>query len=533
MTAGVLRGERGRFQLFGDTVNTAARMESTGRSNMIHLSQELVDLLIEAGKSHWVVIREDRVNCKGKGVLATYFVNATAPDLIYKSFNNSADTASETASSRGSYELENPPSALSSAQSKALSFHNKNQGLVEWNVTLMKNAMVQVVERRRASGVVPAPEEHMVQLEKEFLHNRSSVAEVKEVVHLPKFNADAAMKDVGPVELSDAVSSQLRQFIYSISLMYNQNPFHNFSHATHVTMSVVKLLSRIVSPDQLKNIDKKKKPSTDSELHEDLHDYTFGITSDPMTQVAVLLSALVHDADHKGVTNAQLQKEGDPLCSKYTQSTAELNSLDLAWDLLMEDQFVDLRREIYATEAEFIRFRELMVNIVLATDIMDKSLGALRKERWGKAFARKDSSDTYDGEDVNRKATIVLEHLIQASDVAHTMQHWHVYRKWNEAFFQECYAGYKAGRAEKNPAENWYKGEIGFFDFYIIPLAKKLKDCGVFGVSSAEYLRYAEQNRKEWETRGEAIVAELVAKYDDDSQTHLGMPSGYTTIATA
>ena len=48
------------------------------------------------------------------------------------------------------------------------------------------------------------------------------------------------------------------------------------------------------------------------------------------------------------------------------------------------------------------------------------------------------------------------------------------------------YMAYKQGRAEKDPSKGWYESEIGFFDFYIIPLAKKLKDCGVFGVSSEE-----------------------------------------------
>jgi 3'5'-cyclic nucleotide phosphodiesterase len=55
----------------------------------------------------------------------------------------------------------------------------------------------------------------------------------------------------------------------------------------------------------------------------------------------------------------------------------------------------------------------------------------------------------------NRKATIVIEHLIQASDVAHTMQHWHIYRKWNERFFMECYQAWKEGRAEKDPSIGW------------------------------------------------------------------------------
>ena len=56
----------------------------------------------------------------------------------------------------------------------------------------------------------------------------------------------------------------------------------------------------------------------------------------------------------------------------------------------------------------------------------------------------------------------------------------------------------------------WYKGELGFFDFYIIPLAKKLKKCGVFGVASDEYLNYALKNRQEWEDRGQQVLEEMI-----------------------
>ena len=70
---------------------------------------------------------------------------------------------------------------------------------------------------------------------------------------------------------------------------------------------------------------------------------------------------------------------------------------------------------------------------------------------------------------VNREATIVIDHLIQASDVVHTMQYyWHIYRKWNECLFREMYQAYLEGRAESDPSIFWYKGEIGFLDFYVM-----------------------------------------------------------------
>lgn len=168
----------------------------------------------------------------------------------------------------------------------------------------------------------------------------------------------------------------------------------------------------------------------------------------------------------------------------------------------MKPRYKELRSTVYCDEEEMIHFRKLLVNCVMATDIVDKNLKELRNKRWDRAFALSDVAERLpeghpendDGMtsmdaadlDVNRKATIVIEHLLQASDVSHTMQHWHVFRKWNENLFNEMYFAYRQGRAEKNPKEFWYKGEIGFFDFYIIPVstfgAPKDRKCGHRGL---------------------------------------------------
>lgn len=74
VTAGVLRGAKARFQLFGDTVNTAARMESTSVPKKIQVSSSTADQLTKLGKGEWVEPREDDVEVKGKGTLRTYWL---------------------------------------------------------------------------------------------------------------------------------------------------------------------------------------------------------------------------------------------------------------------------------------------------------------------------------------------------------------------------------------------------------------------------------------------------------------------------
>ena len=48
-----------------------------------------------------------------------------------------------------------------------------------------------------------------------------------------------------------------------------------------------------------------------------------------------------------------------------------------------------------------------------------------------------------------------------------------------------------------------------------IPLAKKLRECGVFGVSCDEFLDYATDNRTEWEAKGAELVKQMLREVED------------------
>jgi hypothetical protein len=464
--------------------------------NRIQVSCETARNIESAGKAGWVIPRESTVAVKGKGELQTYWL----------SFGEMASTAKSVVSTES-----NDDSSIPSHENFEISKVQRRQRLIYWNVEMLQQLLKSILAMRPVEKKRDLEEWDRLQVEQRV--DTTVLDEVQEIIELPSEAAEIRI-DLESVELPPGVIEQLTDFVSKISDMYRENSFHNFEHASHVTQSVVKLLSRVVTSS---TIDYGDLTYTQNAKADDLHKFTHGITSDPLTQFAVVFSALIHDVDHSGLPNAQLVKEKSPLADLYKdKSVAEQNSVDIAWELLMEPAYDDLRKCIYRNQSELDRFRQLVVNSVMATDIVDKELGSLRKMRWEKAFNKPEGPESMvesSQKAVNRKATIVIEHLIQASDVSHTMQHWHVYIKWNERLFHELYAAYKAGKAENDPSEGWYQGELGFFDFYIIPLAKKLQECNVFGVSSEEYLNYAQDNRAEWEVKGREIVRSFMLEY--------------------
>ena len=169
VTAGVLRGEKSRFQLFGDTVNTgkielcnlifsfyvnsvvltvitiatndlrvttAARMESTGAPNKIQMSLSTAKLLQEAGKK-WAKKREGGVEAKGKGRMETFWLQTGTGRSAKK---ESAVSESHATLKKGPGNLTPIPVKKVRAKRNSLLLPTENSGRANNLMTLRNSA---------------------------------------------------------------------------------------------------------------------------------------------------------------------------------------------------------------------------------------------------------------------------------------------------------------------------------------------------------------------------------------------------------
>eukprot|EP00977_Amphora_coffeiformis_P018149 scaffold6242_cov168-Amphora_coffeaeformis.AAC.1 len=447
VTAGLLRGDRSRFQLFGDTVNTAARMESA-RSGM------------RSGKEHWLEARNDLMSAKGKGILRTFFITP----FVDKTYS---------ADSRTPYSEEEDEDVLNADFAGKLADELLRR---QWVSELIRDSVREIVAHReikKGKGTKfaePNPSHRS--------RNRTPLDEVVDVIEMPAYNSKAAnaqseafaikIPERGHQKSTDTIATH---FSFQIAAAYKKNPFHNFDHACHVTMCVSKFLKRIVSPDL--SDDELAKMKDNKKLASRLHVYTHGINSDPVTLFAILFSAIIHD-----VVSASLDWTLEPkscmyifltvsttpyrIIRVYRTSNSRLKTQGLGSDTETKVSLNKTRWMWHGTSSWTATF--VVVNVVLATDIFDPELNDLRKKRWNQAFSECGPST----ETNNARATVVIEHIMQASDVCHTMQHWHVYKRFNQKLFEELMVAYRQGRCAANPTDFWYEGELKFFDNYNI-----------------------------------------------------------------
>ena len=156
VTAGVLRGDRARFQLFGDTVNTAARMESTGVKKKIQISQETAELIISAGKANWLKRREDIVHAKGKGELQTFWLLPKAHHSSGTTYTPSEGTSTGEdlqdalailESEPGNSEVEETEFSEGSGP-ESLAVHNERiQRLVDYTSDILLSVLKKIVRK--------------------------------------------------------------------------------------------------------------------------------------------------------------------------------------------------------------------------------------------------------------------------------------------------------------------------------------------------------------------------------------------------
>jgi hypothetical protein len=275
-------------------MNTCARLESTSLRNRIQISEITAQLLSEAGKENWFLNREDAVEAKGKGVMKTFWLktknhSGSQQSVTTQSYASGSDEASETSEMAETEQNE---------ESEDQKEEKKTKALIDWNVETLASLLKPVVVQRQKMSFRASGTSLMDRMAESIGQSGGIVVdEVAETIQLPEFDPQNALlcKTDDDTTLSDTVMKELRMYVTVVASMYRNNAFHNFEHATNVALAMRKLLSRIVAPKMDSFSMDQVSEQDGATMEARKHDHTYGITSDPLTQFAVVFSALIHD----------------------------------------------------------------------------------------------------------------------------------------------------------------------------------------------------------------------------------------------
>eukprot|EP00980_Cylindrotheca_fusiformis_P027016 scaffold18441_cov78-Cylindrotheca_fusiformis.AAC.1 len=113
----------------------------------------------------------------------------------------------------------------------------KTERLVEWNVEVLTSLLQQIIASR--GEVAGASSESLKEKEATIGTGDTVLEEFVPIIPLKRFDAGDLSKrqQASSIDIGEEAKTQLRNYLATVASMYQDNPFHNFEHASHVTAS--------------------------------------------------------------------------------------------------------------------------------------------------------------------------------------------------------------------------------------------------------------------------------------------------------
>jgi hypothetical protein len=211
-------------------MNMAARMEQTSRPGWIQVSHTTAEVLKNSGKENWLRERGG-VEIKGKGSATTYWLDITGTKTMSRQSSTFHDP--DDAIPRRSLAHVGRCSSLLTDRS---THDDRVDRLVDWNVDILTRLLKQIHGRRLQRGdtgrrgkLSRRMSSRMLLTLDEENQKTSVLDEVSEIIMLPQFDKKYnGVVDIASIKLDPSVEKELRDFVYTIAMMYRDNAFHNF-----------------------------------------------------------------------------------------------------------------------------------------------------------------------------------------------------------------------------------------------------------------------------------------------------------------
>ncbi|XP_047485832.1 cGMP-inhibited 3',5'-cyclic phosphodiesterase B-like isoform X2 [Penaeus chinensis] len=186
--------------------------------------------------------------------------------------------------------------------------------------------------------------------------------------------------EVGLFETFKIPTKEFLSYFHALELGYREIPYHNRTHASDVLHSVYYLTSQpipgfiMLPPEPVSPTDKHDEVCGSPRL---VHRQSFtaedtygilGANLPALELMALYTAAAMHDYDHPGRTNAFLVTTNAPQAVLYNdRSVLENHHAAAAWSLFLSKPEYNFLTHL--DRAEFKRFRFLVIEAILATDL--------------------------------------------------------------------------------------------------------------------------------------------------------------------